>query len=166
LQGLKEQGLVHKVGVSIYVPAELDRVCESFNVDLVQAPLNLIDQTLSTSGWLSKLKDKGVEVHTRSAFLQGLLLMARTDIPPQFAPWSPLWDAWFTWQSRHQIDAIDACIAFPLSFTEVDRVVVGADSVIQLSQIIQAAGAKLPRDLPKISCNNPRLINPSLWGSH
>ena len=37
--------------------------------------MNIIDRRLELSGWLERLSDEGVEVHARSVFLQGLLLM-------------------------------------------------------------------------------------------
>ena len=84
LERLKVEGVMQKIGVSIYSPTELDPVFEACQIDLVQAPFNLIDQRLNTTGWLQKLHNAGVEVHTRSTFLQGLLLMPSTMIPEKF----------------------------------------------------------------------------------
>jgi len=163
LQSLKETGLVKKVGVSIYSPSELEMLTPQFRLDLVQAPFNLVDRRLHTTGWLQRLKDAGVEIHTRSAFLQGLLLMPHTSIPTKFSPWSELWIKWHEWLSRHNVTAVQACLAFPLSFTEIDRVIVGADSVSQLEQIISAATSVIPNDLPDLHCDAENLINPSRW---
>ena len=163
LQDFKGSGQVKKVGVSIYAPSELELITKSFLLDLVQAPFNLMDRRLYTTGWLQKLKDNGVEIHTRSAFLQGLLLMPRATIPPKFAPWNDLWDRWHKWHSDHDTSAIQVCLAFPLAFPEVDRVVVGVDSVSQLGQIISAAAGDAPSDLPDLSCDAEDLINPTRW---
>ena len=59
--------------------SELDVLCQRFEFDLVQAPFNILDRRLATSGWLAKLAAMGTEVHVRSVFLQGLLLMPRGD---------------------------------------------------------------------------------------
>lgn len=163
LQDLKKFGLVQKVGASIYAPNELAGLITQYRLDLVQAPFNLVDRRLETSGWLQRLKVEDVEIHSRSAFLQGLLLMAHAAIPPKFAPWTELWDKWHGWLSCHKISAVQASLAFPLSFPEIDRVVVGADSVSQLEQIIKEAGSCLPNDLPDLRCDDEHLINPSLW---
>ena len=74
-----------------------------------------------------------------------------------------IWDKWHDWLDHHQISAIQACLAFPLSFVEFDRIVVGADSTIQLAQIIKAAQSSLPVELPDLNCEDISLINPSLW---
>ena len=163
LQSLKETGLVQKVGVSIYAPSELEMLTQQYRLDLVQAPLNLVDRRLHTTGWLQRLKGEGVEIHTRSAFLQGLLLMPHVSIPAKFAPWSHLWDKWHEWLSRYNVSAVQACLAFPLLFPEIDRVVVGAESVIQLEQIISAATNVVPNYLPDLHCEAEALINPSRW---
>ena len=163
LQDLKDAGLVQKIGVSIYAPSELDALIPQYRLDLVQAPFNLLDRRLHTSGWLQRLKHEGVEIHARSAFLQGLLLMQRKDIPPKFAPWSELWSSWHSWLACHSASAVQACLAYPLSFPEIDRVVVGADSKSQLEQIINAARAAMPGDFPDLYCDDENLINPARW---
>lgn len=165
LQSLKDSGVVQKVGASIYAPNELTDLMKHYHLDLVQAPFNLVDRRLYSTGWLHRLKNEGVEIHTRSAFLQGLLLMPQSAIPEKFALWSELWVKWHEWLSCHEVSAVHASLAFPLSFPEIDRVVVGADSVSQLEQIIQGAGSCLPKDLPDLHCTDEHLINPSLWNT-
>ena len=90
LDTLKSIGLVNKIGISIYDPKELDRYFSLLNIDIVQAPLNIIDRRLILSGWLSKLHNNKVEIHIRSIFLQGLLLMQRNNIPSKFKKWSKI----------------------------------------------------------------------------
>lgn len=164
LLNLKKSGRVKKIGVSIYSPLELDLLVEKYRFDIVQAPFNLIDRRLFTSGWLRRLQADNVEVHTRSAFLQGLLLMPPSDIPSEFSAWKYLWEEWSKWlQSNKGVSALQACLAYPLSFSEIDRVVVGADSSDQLSQILHAAMSCELSELPDLQCEDEKLINPSKW---
>ena len=163
LQRLKEAGYVKKIGVSIYDPAELNALASSYHFDLVQAPISLVDRRLNTSGWLQRLKAGGVEIHARSAFLQGLLLLPQALIPAKFAPWSYLWNRWHEWLTGQKISAVQACLAYPLSLPEIDRVVVGADSVKQLEQIVIAEATATPCDLPDLRCDAEDLINPARW---
>jgi aryl-alcohol dehydrogenase-like predicted oxidoreductase len=165
LQDLKVGGQVQKWGVSIYSPKELEAISERYSLDLVQAPFNLVDRRLQITGWLQRLKGRGVEIHTRSTFLQGLLLMSPEVVPERFAPWDGLWAKWHGWLAHHDVSAVQACLAFPLSFPEIDRVVVGADSVDQLRQIIDAARNTPPVDLPDLHCEDENLINPAHWSS-
>jgi aryl-alcohol dehydrogenase-like predicted oxidoreductase len=163
LDSLKEKGLVKKIGLSIYSPNELEALKNDFSFDLIQAPFNLIDQRLLHSGWMKKLKDSGVEIHTRSTFLQGLLLMKEIDIPPKFSPWKHLWKKWHDWLAENNISALQASLAFSLSFSEIDRVVVGADSHQQLKEIINATNNLLNIDLPNLLSTDENLINPANW---
>jgi aryl-alcohol dehydrogenase-like predicted oxidoreductase len=163
LERLQEAGRVHKIGVSVYSPGQLDVLMPRYKFDLVQAPLNLVDRRLHTSGWLQRLKEVGVEVHTRSAFLQGLLLMPASAIPARFKPWAALWDRWHAWLAAHHLPAVQACLAYPLSFSGIDRVVVGAESVGQLSEILLAASVGGLPDFPDLQCDAQDLINPARW---
>lgn len=163
LQELKKTGQVQKTGVSIYAPDELEGLIPRYCFDLVQAPFNLVDRRLHTSGWLQRLKNSGVEIHTRSVFLQGLLLMSQDVIPKKFSPWADLWGKWHNWLAHHTTSAVRTCLAFPLSFPEIDRVIVGADSVSQLEQIISAMSGVAPVDFPDLHCDAERLINPACW---
>ncbi|OGQ99679.1 MAG: aldo/keto reductase [Deltaproteobacteria bacterium RIFOXYD12_FULL_55_16] len=163
LQGLKETGQVQMIGVSIYSPGELAALTPQFRFDLVQAPFNLLDRRLHVSGWLQRLKSEGVEIHARSAFLQGLLLMPQGLLPDKFSPWADLWSKWQDWLAHHTVSAVQACLMFPLSFPEIDRVVVGADSVNQLKQIITAATSVASVDFPDLHCEAENLINPARW---
>ncbi len=163
LQGVKDTGQAQKVGVSIYAPSELEALTSRYRFDLIQVPFNLVDRRLHATGWLQRLKDEGIEIHTRSAFLQGLLLMPQAIRPAKFSPWSELWRTWHEWLLHHGISAVQACLAFPLSFPEIERVVVGADSVNQLEQIISAATNAAPVDFPDLHCDAENLINPARW---
>ena len=165
LQELKDNGQVQKVGVSIYSPSELVALTQHYHFDLVQAPFNVVDRRLYKTGWMQRLKDDGVEVHIRSVFLQGLLLMAKADMPSKFSPWGDLWQTWHRWLADYDGSATKACLAFPLSFPEIDRVVVGADSVNQLAQIVNASNSQSISKLPDLECEDESLINPANWSA-
>lgn len=163
LQELKALGRVKKIGVSIYAPSELDVLMSKYRFDLIQAPFNLVDRRLLLSGWLQRLKQEDVEVHIRSAFLQGLLLMEKEAIPQKFSPWSPIWECWHHWLAHNRVSALRACLAYPLQFPEIDRIVVGADSLEQLTQIIDGVPEDGVGDLPDLSSDDENLINPARW---
>ena len=163
MQKLKSEGFVRKVGISIYSPEELDSCFKKFDFDLVQAPFNLLDHRLYSSGWLDRLKAKGCEVHVRSVFLQGLLLMSLNDIPPKFRQWSGIWNDWHQWLLRYNIDAVSSSLAYPLSFQQIDRVIVGVNDLEQMRQIVTAVTRSVEHQLPNLACDNEYLINPAKW---
>ncbi len=163
LERLKAEGLTRQVGVSVYAPEELEELTSIMALDLVQAPLNILDRRLVTSGWASRLKDQGTEVHVRSIFLQGLLLMPSGQRPVKFARWSEIWLEWSRWLERTGLTPIQACISYVLGAVDVDKVIVGVDSLMQLNEILVATQIVLP-SLPNWPLSiDSKLINPSFW---
>lgn len=164
LAHLKNEGFIQKIGVSIYSPDELESVYKKIKIDLLQAPLNVVDRRLQSSGWLDRLKDDGVEVHARSAFLQGLLLMERRKIPQKFSRWSSLWDQWHEKLKVLGVSPLAACLSYPLSLEQVDQVIVGVDSAAQLLEILQAAeNTNKALEWSFMRSTDEDLINPSNW---
>lgn len=163
LNELKDDGVVKKIGISIYSPDELNLLLTKYSIDIVQAPFNLVDQRLYNSGWLYRLKNENIEVHTRSSFLQGLLLMNESDIPNKFLYWKELWSTWNEWLAANKVSAVQACLSFLLSFPEIDRVLVGADNISQLKELIESEKELQNLDFPDICCSDKNLINPSNW---
>lgn len=161
VERVRQLGLVRKIGISIYAPEELDRIMPHYAVELVQCPLNLFDRRLVQSGWSRRLARSGVEIHVRSVFLQGLLLMS--DRSRRFAPWGPLFSRWDAWRRTQGDRGLGACLQFALSVPEVSRIVVGVDSVCQLREILGAAQASDPSWPDNLWSDDPVLLNPSLW---
>jgi aryl-alcohol dehydrogenase-like predicted oxidoreductase len=164
IQELKENGLVKKVGFSVYSPNELDRICIDFQPDIVQVPLNILDQRFIEKGHICKLKNNGVEVHVRSAFLQGLLLMPIEDIPPWFNPIIHKLELFRAEANKRNISTLQLAIGFVESINEVDKVVVGVNTLDQLHEIIDAASVKIDsKGLKFMSVKDIDFINPTNW---
>ena len=165
-KSLKADKIIHKIGVSIYSPNELNNLpCEN-EIDIVQAPINLVDQRLVDSGWLKKLNSYGVEVHARSVFMQGLLLMPKKLIPQSFMAWSSLWNKWHDWLNRENITAIEACLHYVFSLPYVNRVIIGFEAANQLKQIVESLKPSLNISYLDISNSEEDLVNPSMWPTH
>lgn len=164
LYKIKSNGLVKKIGISVYDCSEIEQVIDLFEIDIVQAPLNIIDRRIETSGWLSKLSQAKIEVHTRSTFLQGLLLMPNHKIPSKFKKWKIMWDRWFYELKKHNLNAAEVCLSYPLSIAEIDRVIVGVDNFNQLNDLIKMSQYKpLKHDWSFMKSNDNLLINPNNW---
>jgi aryl-alcohol dehydrogenase-like predicted oxidoreductase len=163
LQHLKETGLVQKIGVSIYDPADLDILMRQYCFDIVQAPFNILDRRLIDTGYLSKLAEYGTELHVRSVFLQGLLLMKPGDRPHKFDRWASFWSKWEEWQKHAGLTPLQACLRYNLSFTQITKVIVGVDSLVQLKEILQGAKGPAPEIPDEFRTNDQDLINPAKW---
>ena len=163
LTNLKDSGKVKKIGISIYNPSELDQICKQFEIDIVQAPLNLVDNRLVESGWLNRLSDLSIEIHARSIFLQGLLLMPARKRPQKFNQWASLWTNWDKWLNEISLTPLQACLQYVLSFKEINKVIVGVDSVNQLENIILSCNSSKVKAPKNIHCSDVNLVNPSHW---
>ena len=164
LNELKQQGLVNKIGFSTYTPKEVDFLLKNFDFDLIQVPFNIFDRRLIDSGMLSILKNKGIEVHARSVFLQGLLLMSEQNRPDKFNRWSGLWKIWHEWLNDNQITALEATIRYAISMSEISKVLVGVDTKDQLKEIVIASSGVLPSIPDEMFTNDVDLLSPSNWG--
>lgn len=161
---LKEKGRVNKIGFSIYSPDELDALWGAFKPDLVQAPYNILDRRLLTSGWLDRMNQQGVELYVRSVFLQGLLLMDTDKRPSKFDRWSPLWEQWGQWLEKHSMTPLQGALSFVLAEQKISRVVVGVDSLDQFKEIVAASKFQLNQFSDELSVSDTDLLNPSNWG--
>ena len=163
LQSEREKGHVQKIGVSVYSPEELRLLLSSFDFDIVQIPYNIFDRRLVASGLLDELKQRGIEVHVRSIFLQGLLLMPATSRPKKFQRWKKLWDRWDQWLATSGTTALQSCLQFALAEPAIDRIIVGVETVRQLHEIIDAASTTCPSIPDELMCSDTMLLNPSQW---
>jgi len=163
LQTLKKQGLVNKIGISAYIDNQLIEIIDRFDIDIIQLPMNILDSRLIDNGLLNKIYSKGIEIHTRSVFLQGLLLMDLDKRPKYFERWSSLWKFWHEWLADNKLSPLEASIRYMISKPEISRVLVGVDNKNQLQNIINAVDGNLPAIPDELSTNDPDLLNPGNW---
>jgi aryl-alcohol dehydrogenase-like predicted oxidoreductase len=167
LVALKQQGKVSKIGVSVYDPQLTDALIKQFALDLVQLPLNLFDQRFIHSGCLQRLKQHKIEVHVRSLFLQGLLLMPPTQLGQYFQPFLPLFHQLQQACQQHKISIQIAALSLIHQTPWVDKAVIGVCSAQQLGEVINAyhQAEHCNLELTQFACTQPKLLNPSFWPS-
>lgn len=167
LRKLKKDGLIEKIGVSIYTPDELDLIVNKYEIDIVQAPFNVLDQRLVVQGWLDRLSQNKIEIHVRSVFMQGLLLMNQQSRPDKFKKWSNEWDLWNNWLNRENLTALQGCLAYIKQFNQIDQIIVGVDNLNQLKAINEAFVKSYDHinfnGLPNVK--DEELLNPSKWSN-
>ena len=164
MENIKSNGLVKKIGVSLYNSEQVDIVLSKFNIDLVQLPINIFDQQLLIGGWLDKLKDFDVEIHARSVFLQGLLLMTNDLVPPYFFPIKKNLEAFYKSAKELSLSQLELALGYVMGVSEIDQVVVGVNTVEQLKEIIKVTQVQInPMEFSDIAINDPTFTNPSLW---
>ena len=165
LCNLRDDRVVDKIGVSVYTAAQIDGVLDRFDINLVQLPLNVFDQRLLRSGHLQKLKDCAVEIHVRSAFLQGLLLMKPEDLPVGLKRARPFLSKYNSELDLAGVRSIEAALDFVLSVPQIDRVIVGVCNVSQLMDIRDAVRTVGQHylDYADFAVNDELILNPAKW---
>lgn len=164
LTDFKRQGLVQKIGVSVYTGEQIEHL-RSRPIDLVQLPLNVLDQRLLQGGHLDALKQRGVEIHVRSAFLQGLLLMPPSALPAHFDSVSAHLKAYHDALESRGLTPAGGALAFLKSQPAIDEIIVGVTSVGQLQELVAAFERPIPEDLDfsAYAWSDEAVLDPSRW---
>ncbi|MBI4685897.1 MAG: aldo/keto reductase [Nitrospirae bacterium] len=164
---LKEKGLVSKIGASVYTSEHLDFITDKFDIDIIQLPINVLDRRLIQGGHLTFLKEKGVEIHARSVFLQGLLLMSPDSLHPYFDAIKPMLKQYHAFLQDQGVSPIEGALCFIRNTEEIDYVILGVASVGQLELDVNAFrrhfADELIQGLDSFSLDDPRYLNPALW---
>ena len=164
LERYRAAGKAGKIGVSVYNPAQCRAVAAAFPVEIVQLPFNIYDQRFLETGVLAELKSSGVEVHARSAFLQGLLMMLPEKLPPYFDSMRSHHARFHGWAREHHLSPLAAALGFCLRQPAIDHVVVGCEKVGQIEEILTAAAAEAPLlSGQSFALSDTDIIEPSRW---
>jgi len=165
MSAARSEGLVKSIGVSVYDPAELATLMDRYPIDVMQAPMNVLDQRMQTSGALDVARAKGVSNHIRSAFLQGLLLMDQSAVPQARQAARPYIEAFRAAAERAGVSALVASLAFITQNDNVESVVCGVTSAAELEEITDALAlaGSVEIDFDGLSCNDASIIDPRMW---
>ena len=163
----KMSGATVKVGFSLYDPTDVDFLLErGVNFDLVQIPYSILDQRFAST--FQKLLEHGVEIHVRSIFLQGLLLLQPDALRDPFTRLGEKIKALRDLAKRLAVPVNYLCIAFAASDEHISRVVIGVDGFTSWAKNVQVMkeyeGIDLEIDkLLELREDDQDLIIPTRW---
>jgi len=161
---LKKSRKVLKIGVSVYTGRQIDAISDRFEIDIIQLPINIFDQRLLKSGHLERLKSKGIEIHSRSAFLQGLLLLTGEKLPIYLSEYQQILDNYHARLKQSGISSLQAALWFLSGIREVDCVICGVESCCQLEELYSLSSSPgVFADYSEFAVDDERLVDPSLW---
>jgi aryl-alcohol dehydrogenase-like predicted oxidoreductase len=113
---------------------------------------------------LKELKRRGIEVHARSVFLQGILLMDPAALPRYFDPVRDHIKRYRGYLNGLGMTPLAAALHFATSVPEVDSIICGVARGSELRQI--CAALRSPRKIPDFSqfaVDDPAILDPSAW---
>ena len=165
MRELKDQGLVTKIGFSCYSVAELEAARALLEPEIVQLPSNVLDRRFTAGGTCAELHARGVEIHARSLFLQGLLLMPTNALPSRFDAHRAVFERIDRYAAAHGLTRLELALGYAKTQRDVDVAIVGVTSAAELAQILGAI--REPRsaalDYSGLGTATEELLNPSLW---
>jgi aryl-alcohol dehydrogenase-like predicted oxidoreductase len=163
----RAQGLVGKIGVSVYHGHQIDAVLDRYPVEIVQLPLNPLDDRLVVGGQLERLAQARVEIHARSLFLQGLLLADPGAIEPRFGALREAVAELRDWASAQGLTPVEGVLALALTETRIDRFILGVTTARDLQEIVSAVecAQSMRRQINFVGsvALEPRHLDPSRW---
>lgn len=148
-----------RLGISVYEVQDLPDCAEPSTIEVVQAPANIFDQRLFEPVVLRVLPR---EVHVRSAFLQGLLLMDEEEAIRRFPIAETALRRWHRWREVHSLDALRGALGFVKSLS-VRYCIVGVDSPRQFAQVADAWAAACPFRASELAVTDIHVIDPRTW---
>lgn len=161
---LKKAGLVQKIGVSLYSANQIEEVASRFDIDLVQVPVNVFDQAILKPENVTRLQAARIEVHARSAFLQGLLLMNPEALPVHMQSASKPLKLFHRFAQNQGMTPLQACLGFVASIPWVDKIICGTNNLKQFEELLQTFSTQVCiTDYLKLSVDDDYIINPSVW---
>ena len=158
----KDLGLIKKIGFSIYDPKQLDELTKIYWPDIVQTPFNIFDQRIKNSGWLEILNHRNIEVHARSIFLQGLLLMNPKDRPFYFRRWKDHFSAFDKFINESKLKPIEASLSHAYQEKRIDKFIIGVNNLNQLKELLDINITE-NYNFEHLSHNNEDLLEPYRW---
>jgi aryl-alcohol dehydrogenase-like predicted oxidoreductase len=158
------RGWAGRIGASVYGADQLALVESRFQLQLVQLPLNALDRRPIVSGALTRLSAAGAEIHARSVFLQGLLLMKPSKLPDFFLPVREDIAALHRCWAEQGRNAIAGCLCFALQQPEIDAVIVGVNHCTEFDEIADVARQSASiHDCGLVPEVDPVYLDPSRW---
>ena len=154
------------IGVSTYTIKEIKFIVKNFKkFNIIMLPYNIIDRRPIKSKIFETLHKLNIEIHTRSVFLQGLLLLNKKKMPKKFSKWSKVFNSIDKVSKKFGMSRYEICLRYVLSNPFIDKVLIGTDNFSQLKKLVNVSkkgDIKIKNEDIKTT-NDINLLNPSKW---
>jgi hypothetical protein len=163
IKSLMAEKMIDRFGVSIYSPDDLEGIIGTFDIHVVQAPLNVFDRRIL--GVADQLSALSIEVHVRSVFLQGVLIASPPDRPHRFEPWSEHFALFDEWVRSSGLSAMACCLGFALHQPGIAKLVIGTTSAESLDEIMNSIPNSVFEVPTHLQSSVEQLIDPRFWNA-
>jgi len=167
LDELSKSGIIEMLGVSLYTAKEFESVLKDDRIRLVQIPYNLFDNRLLWKKMFIEAKRRGVVVHVRSIFLQGLFFRDTNTFPSTLKPLVAPIKQVKQIASSKKLDLGAICMQYAINQQEIDGVLFGVESCEQLCENItnldNVIDESIYKEIEKIPLQDHSLLKPTNW---
>lgn len=166
MTSLKEDGKIQKAGFSLYNTQQLQYLLDrNVKFDLIQFPYNIFDRQFEP--YMPVLTEMGVEIHTRSAFLQGLFFKNTDSLPEKLKPLKNYLDILHQYCQQENISIEEISLGYVLANPNVNGALIGVDNHHQLESNLKIIARKLASKdinfIQSIEIQEKHLLNPVNW---
>lgn len=166
MRQLRDEGKIEKIGFSIYNVDQLKELLDNnIQFDIIQFPYNMFDRQFEP--YMQDLCKRGVEIHTRSAFLQGLFFKDTNTLDDSLKPLKPSLDALHAYCAKRGITMEQLALGYVVSNKYVKGNLIGVDNHHQLQSNLNAVGKTLLAGdvafVKSIDVKEKKLLNPVNW---
>ncbi len=166
MRRLKEEGYIQKIGFSLYNPQQLQYLYDhNTQFDILQFPYNIFDRQFDP--YMEQLCKDNVEIHTRSAFLQGLFFKDTAALPEKLVPLKGNLDRLHQYCENHNLAVEGLALGYVLHNTYIQGALIGVDNHNQLENNLKVAAVILTNEdiefIKSIDIKEKELLNPVNW---
>ena len=166
LKSLVKRGIVDRIGISIYEKKDISDLDIS-DFKIVQLPLSIYDQRLLSDGTIDFLNSRGISIHVRSIFLQGLILSHEKNWPEFISnSFKNHHKRFREYSLSNEKSLLDNALDFIFNVQNIESCLVGVCSEKDLKEI-SLSWENLQFDnksnFKKFEWNSIKDIDPRLW---
>jgi len=133
----KRKGYAKKIGVSVYEPDEAIACIDNPLIEFTQFPYSIFDHRMKNAGVFEKAVNSKIEIDTRSAFIQGLILMNEEQVPPFLSKAKPIVAKIDTICEKFNLNRVQLAMAYVKCEKRISHLVFGVDNKEQLVEDIK-----------------------------
>lgn len=167
MTSFKSKGIIEKIGFSLYYPEEIEILLrKKVEFDVVQLPYSIFDRRFEK--YFEALKANQVDIYARSAFLQGMAFLDPDQLQGTLMRAKDQIGILKKLSRETNISISAICLNFILSNQNVDKVVIGIDSLDHLKTNVESLEHFEELNRIKSTCDefmieDEDILNPSKW---
>ena len=165
LKKLKKYKLSSEVGISLYSNYLKKNYLNLIDLDFIQCPFNLVDQSLKEKNMIKFFQRKKIKIIVRSIFFQGILLnssLKKFNILKKY----PVFLKKLEDFKKKQENLLNLNLNFIFSHKFFSNSVIGFDNsnqFIEINEIIEKFKYKNIVKIEELKSFNKKIINPYEW---